>query len=98
MSSATRKEYPVKTGFIDYFRDAMFRVSHVSYVGNQQHNPGTPTHWARGKSADHGDCCARHMLCDDDEEHMAQKAWRAMADLQMFLENKYSIKPPPGAQ
>ena len=98
MSSATRKEYPVKTGFMDYFRDAIFRVANVSYVGNQQHNAGQPTHWARGKSADHGDCLARHMLCNDDEEHMAQTAWRAMADLQMFLEKKYSINPPPGAR
>ena len=96
-TSAQRKEYPVKTGFMDYFRDAVFRVANVSYVGNQQHNPGQPTHWARGKSADHGDCLARHMLCNDDEEHMAQAAWRAMADLQIFLENKYGIKPPPGA-
>ena len=98
MGSNERKRYPVKTGFMDYFRDAIFRVANVSYVGNEQHNPGTPTHWARGKSADHGDCLARHMLCNDDEEHMAQTAWRAMADLQVFLETKYGISPPPGAK
>lgn len=97
-SSEERKKYPVKTGFIDYFRDAIFRQARVSYEGNQKHNPGQPTHWARGKSMDHGDCCARHMLCDDDEEHLANKAWRANADLQMFLEKKYNIKPPPGCK
>ena len=31
------------------------------------------------------------------EEHKANAAWRALADLQLFLERKYNIKPPPGA-
>lgn len=93
-----RKEYPVKTGFMNYFRDAIFRVAHVSYLGNEQHNPGEPLHWARGKSMDQGDCEARHMLCDDEEDHMAAKAWRALADLQIFLEKKYGIRPPPAAR
>lgn len=97
-SSAERKEYPVKTGFMDYFRDAIFRVAKVSYDGNQQHNPGQPTHWARGKSNDHEDCIARHLLCNDEEQEKAQVAWRALADLQMFLEAKYHIKPPPGCK
>jgi hypothetical protein len=97
-SAAQRKEYPVKTGFLDYFRDAVFRVAHVSYVGNQQHNPGQPTHWARGKSTDQLDCLVRHVMCSDEEEHLASAAWRAMAELQLYLENKYNIKPPPGAK
>ncbi len=97
-SSAERKEYPVATGFLDYFRDAIFRVANVSYVGNQQHNPGQPTHWARSKSADHADCLARHMLSRTQEEHLASAAWRAMADLQIFLEKRYNIMPPPGAK
>ena len=94
----TRKEYPVKTGFLDYFRDAVFRVAHVSYVGNQQHNPGQPTHWARGKSADQLDCLVRHIMVGDDEEHLASAAWRALAELQIFLEKKYNIRPPPGCK
>ena len=94
----TRKEYPVKTGFLDYFRDAVFRVAHVSYVGNQQHNPGQPTHWARGKSTDQLDCLVRHIMVGDDEEHLASAAWRAMAELQLFLEKKYNIRPPPGCK
>jgi hypothetical protein len=97
MSSEERKKYPVKTGFLDYFRDAVFRVARVSYEGNQKHNPGEATHWARGKSDDHEDCLARHFLANADEEHKANTAWRAMADLQLFLEKKYDIKPPPGA-
>ena len=42
-----RKEYPIGEGVLDYFPDALAAVANVSYVGNQQHNPGQPTHWAR---------------------------------------------------
>ena len=35
MSSEERKRYPVYTGFIAYFRDAIFRVARVSYEGNR---------------------------------------------------------------
>src|SRR5271154_5152506 len=87
-TSEERKEYPVQTGFIDYFRDAMFGVSKVSYDGNKKHNPGEPTHWARGKSDDHLDCAARHLLSSSEEEHLANLAWRAMAAYQIFLEKK----------
>ena len=97
-TSAERKEYPVKTGVIDYFRDALFRVAKVSYEGNERHNPGQPLHWSRGKSADHGDCAARHMFCNDDEVEAAEAAWRALAHLQLLLEKKYNIAPPPGCK
>ena len=97
-SSAERKEYPVKTGVIDYFRDALFRVAKVSYDGNQKHNPGQPTHWARGKSNDHQDCCARHLFCNEAELDAAECAWRALAHLQLLLEKKYNIAPPPGCK
>lgn len=97
-TSEERKKYPVYTGFMAYFRDAIFRAARVSYDGNQKHNPGEPTHWARGKSMDHLDCLARHTLCADDEEHLANAFWRAGAELQMFLEKKYDIKPPPGVK
>src|SRR5271166_5361722 len=39
-TSAERKEYPVKSGFFDYFRDAIFRAAKVSFDGNKKHNPG----------------------------------------------------------
>lgn len=103
-SSAERKKYPVFTGFIAYFRDAIYRAARVSYEGNEKHNPGTPTHWARGKSDDHEDCLARHMMSGGDylsaeyEEHLANAFWRAGARLQLYLEKKYCIKPPPGAK
>jgi hypothetical protein len=97
-SSEQRKTYPLKTGVIDYFRDALLAIAHHSWKGNKQHNGDAPLHWARGKSVDHEDCIARHLACADDEEHLTAMAWRALANLQLFLEEKYSIKSPPGAR
>lgn len=58
--SAARKEFPMGTGCVDYFAAALAEVSHVSWCGNQKHNPGQPMHHARGKSMDHPDCIVRH--------------------------------------
>ena len=104
MTSAQRKEYPITTGCIDYFRDALLLVSHVSYKGNQKHNPGEPLHWARAKSADEEDAIGRHLLNryeTDPEiglEEASQLAWRALAFLQKLVEKKCNIKPPVGCQ
>jgi len=35
-----RKETPIARGVLDYFPLAIAEVARVSYVGNQQHNPG----------------------------------------------------------
>lgn len=98
LTAEQRKTYPAYSGFIAYFRDAMYRVAHVSYVGNEQHNPGQPLHWARGKSMDELDCATRHLMACEEEEHLAAMAWRAMAALQKYLERKYNIKPPLNAR
>jgi hypothetical protein len=50
-----RKEFPIASGFMDYFPDATVGVSNLSKRGNDQHNPRQPLHWARGKSADKAD-------------------------------------------
>ena len=42
-----RKVYPVASGVLDYFPDALVAIAHVSYKGNEQHNPGQPLNWAR---------------------------------------------------
>ena len=103
LSSEERKKYPVKSGVFDYFRDAIFRLARVSYDGNEKHNKGEQLHWSRDKSNDHMDCAARHMLAygneqdDPTEEHLANLAWRSLAELQIFLEKKYHIDPPPRA-
>lgn len=100
-----RKQYPVYEGVIGYFRDAIFRLAKVSYDGNQQHNPGQPLHWARGKSMDQLDCVLRHCMAvdlndmsDETEAHLASAFWRAGAILQLYLENKYGIRPPINAR
>ena len=89
--AAGRKRHPVQSGFLDYFPDAVVAVSHVSYMGNEQHNPGQPLHWSRGKSGDHADALQRHMLNrgsydKDGIRHSAKVAWRALAMLQEEIE------------
>ena len=104
MTSAQRKEYPITTGCLDYFRDALLLVSHVSYKGNQKHNKGEPLHWARSKSADEEDAIGRHLVNryemdpEIDLEEAAQLAWRALAFLQKLAEKTRNIKPPIGCK
>src|SRR3990167_5049306 len=90
-SSAERKQYPVGTGVLDYFPDALVAIAKVSYLGNEQHNPGQPLHWAREKSADQADTMIRHYLergtiDNDGGRHTAKMAWRALAILQLEIE------------
>lgn len=91
-----RKEVPIASGVLDYFPDAIAAVAAVSFVGNQQHNPGQPLHWARGKSNDHPDCLMRHFVergsyDTDGMLHSAKVAWRALAILQLEIEAERSV-------
>ena len=86
-----RKTYPIGTGVLDYFPNALAEIARVSYQGNQQHNPGEPLHWARSKSADQADTIIRHFMergkiDSDGMRHSAKLAWRALALLQLELE------------
>jgi hypothetical protein len=88
---AERKKIPLASGVFDYFTAALIAVAEVSQAGNDQHNPGQPLHWARGKSMDHADTMLRHFAergtTDvDGKLHSAKMAWRALAILQMELE------------
>src|ERR1700735_4901876 len=110
LDSAQRKEYPMATGLHDYFPDALAEVAHVSWMGNEKHNPGEPLHWSRGKSTDHADCIARHL----DERggfdttiitgeprlvrHSAALAWRALALCQEEMEREMGYDLPRGAK
>ena len=90
-SSVERKHRPVTTGVLDYFPLAISEVAHVSFIGNIKHNPGLPLHWAREKSNDHADAIGRHLLdrgkiSADGIRHSAQLAWRALALLELELE------------
>ena len=97
MSAKERKEYPLCTGVLDYFPDALMEIAHLSKVGNDQHNPGQPLHWARDKSTDHGDALLRHQKDrgkrdTDGERHSAKVAWRALAQLQVEIEEEKKDK------
>lgn len=86
-----RKEIPLFSGLLKYFPDALCAVAHLSFVGNQQHNPGQPMHWAREKSTDQEDTILRHLLESgtvdtDGQRHSAKVAWRALAMLQLEIE------------
>lgn len=89
--SAARKNLPVATGFLDYFPKAAAYVAFVSKLGNEKHNPGEPLHWARGKSDDHADCVARHLIDRGKFDatgvlHDGMLAWRALANCELALE------------
>lgn len=86
-----RKNQPVARGVLDYFPDALLAVAELSRIGNEQHNPGQPMHWAREKSTDHADCIIRHLIDrgtndTDGVGHTVKVAWRALALLQTELE------------
>jgi hypothetical protein len=87
----TRKDLPITTGVLDYFPDALLEVARTSKVGNDQHNPGQPLHWAKEKSTDHADALLRHLIDrggkdTDGIRHTAKVAWRALALLQEEME------------
>lgn len=86
-----RKRAPMARGLLDYFPDALAAVANCSLVGNEQHNAGEPLHWAREKSTDQADCIVRHLIDrgkvdGDGVRHSAKVAWRALALLQIEIE------------
>ena len=98
-TAAERKKFPIATGVLDYFPDAIMEVAHVSYIGNEQHSPGQPVHWDRAKSTDEADACVRHLMESgtvdtDGVRHSAKAAWRALALLQKEIEAE-KAKPQP---
>lgn len=100
--SGHRKQFPMATGLLDYFPDALAEVAKLSYLGNQKHNPGEPMHHARGKSMDHADCIMRHLAgrggFDGETRESAALAWRSLALLQEELEQESGFPLPRGAK
>lgn len=95
--AAGRKAHPVASGVLDYFPDAIVALSHVSFMGNEQHHPGKPLHWDRAKSTDEADALLRHFLQrglrdTDGLRHTAKAAWRALALLQKEIEADREIE------
>jgi hypothetical protein len=98
-SSAARKNVPLHSGCMDYFPAALNEVAHLSWAGNEKHNPGEPLHDARDKSTDDTDCLQRHLqdrgkwdeitTADGRKirvRHSAAVAWRALRILQKECE------------
>jgi hypothetical protein len=90
-SAEDRKALPLFSGVMNYFPLALLAVAQVSKVGNDQHNPNQPLHWAREKSTDQLDTAARHLLehgtrDTDGMRHTAKAAWRILAELQLEIE------------
>lgn len=104
MGSADRKAVPLARGVLDYFPAALAAVAELSKSGNDKHNPGEDLHWARGKSTDHADCIARHLVDrgtidpEDGKRHSTKTAWRALALLQEELEEQEGAPIPRGAR
>lgn len=91
--ASERKKFPVASGVLDYFPDAIVAISEISQVGNDQHNPGMPLQWTRSKSGDESDTCIRHFLQrgtldTDGKRHTAKAAWRMLALLQKEIESE----------
>jgi len=89
-----RKEEKLYDFMFGYFPKAWLAVAHVAVVGNTQHNPGEPLHWARGKSMDQMNSGFRHLMDyglgvdkdTDGQYHLAKTIWRFMAQLQLDIE------------
>lgn len=89
-----RKAMPVYSGVLKYFPDALKEVSRASKIGNDQHHPDKPLHWDKSVSFDNEDALVRHLIDhsknpidDDGILHLTKVAWRALASLQIYLEN-----------
>lgn len=89
--ATARKGMPIFSGCLAYFPHAIAAVSQCSRIGNDQHNPGQPLHWAKHKSTDETDCILRHaadMAVDplhrdaDGVLAAVKMAWRALANLE----------------
>lgn len=91
-----RKGFPLCTGLLDYFPNALLAVAEASRIGNDQHNPGQPLNWARPKSGDEADALLRHLIDrgkidTDGVRHSAKVAWRALALLQKEIEQAENL-------
>lgn len=98
LTSAERKECPVARGFFAFFPDAIALVARHSKRMNDKHSPGDYITWNRAASKDEADAGGRHAIATavdpnavdgDGAYEMVCKAWRAMADLQKWIEKRH---------
>lgn len=103
MEGDARKAAPLARGLLDYFPDACKAVAALSLAATKQHHPNKEMHWDRSKSMDHADCVARHLIDrgafdTDGQRHSAKVAWRALAMLQIELEEAARQKARTSAE
>lgn len=97
-----RKTWQMFTYLTEYFPDSFEEEVRVAIVGNQQHNPGEPLHWARDKSTDQLNTAFRHQWDHktkgpkdkDGCYHLAKAIWRLKAELQLVIEKERASAPP----
>ena len=89
-----RKRTPVYSGVLKYFPEALKEIAKCSLAGNEQHHADKPLHWDKNKSNDNEDALVRHLIDhsvdpvdDDGILHLTKVAWRALASLEIYLEN-----------
>lgn len=91
-----RKALPLWSYLMGYFPDSFLAEVAAAVVGNVQHNPGEPLHWAREKSTDQMNTAFRHMFDHgrgvikdtDGTYHLAKAIWRLKAELQLTIERE----------
>lgn len=94
-----RKALQLYTFMFQYFPDAWLEVVRIARIGNEQHNPGEPLHWARDKSTDQMNAAFNHVfdyglgakVDADGGYHLAKAVWRLMAQLQLDIERTRDI-------
>lgn len=89
---AERKKIPLGSGVFDCFTAALIEVAKCSHQGNVQHYGNADNlQWVQGKSNMHFDCLLKHAadrgtFDTDGVRHTAKLAWRALAMLQMEMQ------------
>ena len=91
LTGTDRKMVPIYHGVLMYFPKAIQEIARLSFMANEQHNPGTEMHWDRDKSGDELDAGMRHAVgCgtfdEDGQRHSTKTAWRFLANLEKELE------------
>lgn len=99
-----RKNTPLFAGCLNYFPLALAALARHSARGNAKHNPGEPLNWARGKSDDHVECIARHLIDIEtynetlgEYEDAVALLWRAAAKVQLLEEKRLNKGPSRGS-
>jgi hypothetical protein len=96
---AERKKIQLYSGLFGYFMAALVEVAKCSYAGNLQHyGNADKLQWVQAKSNKHADKILSHLadhgkFDTDGIRHSAKVAWRALALLQMEMQEAGAPMP-----